>query len=988
MIISSLVIHLDTIITPRDIKQNSEYNLNVSQNIEEYEENREQHVASGQRSNYEIIDEVFSQTLNQYSSSGYFTQKFEPSLQATYFALYILDVLNRLDLINQTAISNYIMSQYDVDSHIFMDNYGKRYLNMNLSQYYYAYTSLLEVNCYATLALDILGQRGSINTQGLIDFIWSCHNPITSGFIGQPYNALLEDKRKVSTMQNTYFAIKTLDVLMGNWVGFSNEKNELIQYIISLQITDDTNSLFGSFNNDNTSTIKSLSPLYEPNLLSAYYCIKSLEIFGMEGSINYESFNQFLDGLYDPAIHYFKMGQDVFSVYGNFTNIVASALGLDLSDITGFLSINPSAVVNFILNNKNNFGIWDQSTRVNIHELMDIFQIIRSLKESGKLNSISSQDKNTIATTIKMYQQHQGYSLLSEDYTSINLLYSIINSFNLFGRTSDLDIDELYRIIKECNTYRGSYYGFYGSINLDDEYFGFRSHPIEYYTSKDGLTNHKITFMALNALQSMFKLNNFGLAYNLNKMVNDILNSQFLDPEFDNYGAFLPSKQMTLMTPKMQNQYIFFEHNYYAIKALEILAEHLELGNIVELNFNKGALYSYILRNINQTNGIIQFNPDGVKNVETLMQHTYYMIYILKALNLFDLNKNNFSQFILQNIDYGNIKSVYYSYKIDEILDLEINFDVNLTCSLIGKLYSERYSEFYESIERDKINQEIFYWICDMARNSDLSIECHYKKSLSLGSVNTISAYFSNLVFLEYGDATSVIFESPQFGILELEKQFDNSYQISFMVPEEARCYPSVEGSLKIYDNFKLIGQVPIFFQTSMVQKIVRSPIVIDETNLEFHVNISRKFSSEFQPVHNSTVKFQIYLNNTPFGTINLRGRDYTNLTSFRCDYLCMWKGNYHSVVTLFDDFFPNGLLIFTYDFERGIYKPPRLPEPLGASRWILGVGGVIINTLLVVGIVKGGRWIKKKLKKDVKTDQKCSVIEDFEQDQFGKWQD
>jgi len=162
-----------------------------------------------------------------------------------------------------------------------------------------------------------------------------------------------------------------------------------------------------------------------------------------------------------------------------------------------------------------------------------------------------------------------------------------------------LDIGELYRIIKDCNTYTTSYYGFFGSTNLDDEYFGFRSKPIEYYTPINGLISHKNTFMALSALESMYKLTNFGSAHNLNKIINDIINSQFLNPEFDNYGAFLPSKTRTLMTPEMQNEYIFFEHSYYAIRALEILADHLELGNLADVDFNKGALYGFILRNIN-----------------------------------------------------------------------------------------------------------------------------------------------------------------------------------------------------------------------------------------------------------------------------------------------------------------------------------------------------------------------------------------------------
>ena len=40
--------------------------------------------------NYETIESIFAQKLIDYSQLGYFPQYYEPSLQATYYALYIL----------------------------------------------------------------------------------------------------------------------------------------------------------------------------------------------------------------------------------------------------------------------------------------------------------------------------------------------------------------------------------------------------------------------------------------------------------------------------------------------------------------------------------------------------------------------------------------------------------------------------------------------------------------------------------------------------------------------------------------------------------------------------------------------------------------------------------------------------------------------------------------------------------------------------------
>ena len=106
-----------------------------------------------------------------------------------------------------------------------------------------------------------------------------------------------------------------------------------------------------------------------------------------------------------------------------------------------------------------------------------------------------------------------------------------------------------------------------------------------------------------------------------------------------------------------------------------------------------------------------------------------------------------------------------------------------------------------------------------MARNDNIYIQCSYKDSIELGNVNSITARFSNLIFTEYGRLTSVRFESEQFGILNLEKQFDGSYQINFMVPEDPKFYPIVEGNLMIYDYSKIIGQYSISFQTNFELK-------------------------------------------------------------------------------------------------------------------------------------------------------------------------
>ena len=102
--------------------------------------------------NYETIESIFAQKLADFAQLGYFPQYYEPSLQATYFALYILDAVGLLNQIDQGAVLDYIMSHYNEETQTFMDIYAYRYLDTIFPRMYRPYTSVLEVNCYAILS--------------------------------------------------------------------------------------------------------------------------------------------------------------------------------------------------------------------------------------------------------------------------------------------------------------------------------------------------------------------------------------------------------------------------------------------------------------------------------------------------------------------------------------------------------------------------------------------------------------------------------------------------------------------------------------------------------------------------------------------------------------------------------------------------------------------------------------------------------------------
>ena len=215
---------------------NTSEQLNTSYHTIEYEteiNNPEviPKIAAGD--NYQTIEDIFSEKLNEYSTGGGFNQIYEPSLQATYYALYILKAIDKLDDIDQTAITTYIMSHYNTTTHIFMDRYTLRYLDTEIT--YYPLTTLLETNCYAILSLSLLDQLSLIDTTEAYNFILSCSDPITHAFIGQPYASCPSGILKVPTMDNTYYAVLTLETL---GVDLGAIEYDITDFIGTLQYRD------------------------------------------------------------------------------------------------------------------------------------------------------------------------------------------------------------------------------------------------------------------------------------------------------------------------------------------------------------------------------------------------------------------------------------------------------------------------------------------------------------------------------------------------------------------------------------------------------------------------------------------------------------------------------------------------------------------------------------------------------------------------------
>ena len=166
---------------------------------------------------------------------------------------------------------------------------------------------------------------------------------------------------------------------------------------------------------------------------------------------------------------------------------------------------------------------------------------------------------------------------------------------------------------------------------------------------------------------------------------------------------------------------------------------------------------------------------------------------------MYALDDQKIVNFIDQNIDYTNLKNLYYCWKISETLNLEYEFDIDSSLSLIQDVYDPLLNELYSTTEKNLIIQELLWMVCDMAKNDRIRITPNYDPVVSLGGWNNISCTLGNLVLNDFGTYASVRFESPQLGVEFLTKS-NNRFYKDVHVPQDASNFLLIDGNVTVYN--------------------------------------------------------------------------------------------------------------------------------------------------------------------------------------------
>ncbi len=888
-------------------------------------------VTSGS-SNLEILEAMFDAKNAEYAINGYYSQIYSDSLQATYYALFVLNAIGRLGDIDQQAVIDYIMTFYNLSTDIFSDENSKRYFASKIPGRYFPLSTLLEVNCYAVLSLNILNSFDSIDISKMTDFIWDCYHPVLHGFIGQPYHDSLDEGFKVPTADNTYYAVITLDTIGVDWNFYSQERSDISTYVDGLQSLGSSTGFY----NDEEGIFDSLMEP-EPNQFASYYCIKTLETFGSSyvNFIDISKFHEHLSALYYAEEGYFDLSNSIW--VANYSNIVATAMSLELSDITSFTTFTRNDVLSFIFDNRNYRGGWEASTTVKYHELIDTFQIVRSLSNTGDIAHMSLIDKNEIGQFIALFSQEHGYSLLSEDYTSVGLLYNLVSSYDYFGRIGELDIQEVYDLLVGTVVEYGGIYDFFDCTGMDLSKISFRSKPFDYYTTGhhefveeiNSISSHENLFKMLDSLKKISKLNDFASSYDLNIILQDVINSQFLDPSYpDNFGAFLVKNIMS--SPEWKNDMVYLKYSYYVTRVMETISAHLGLGNITSsyftnLGFNINALGTYLARNIIETTTELYFDAKYSDSEEIALENLYYTIYILNAIDQFSLNVSKINNFVANHLNYSNAKNLYYSFKISEFLDLNVDFDVVQTHSLVQSIYSGTYNEFYLTTDKKELNQDVFLWFCEIAKTDQIRLITTYNDTVGLGGANLFTVELVNLILSDFGQYTTVKLESSQLGNIVLDQIGNNTYQKVVNVSASPSNYPTVQGKLCVYDGAIKKASDSFSFTTKFDSEFTNTTIK-SESRIQVTINGLHMFISGSEPISGGSMFADVYRNGSYVDVIDLITSHGLYSSDFAFDYSPLYFGNHSFEFYLNDPYFatPQPIYNDTFDYE----DPTPAPDP------------------------------------------------------------
>ncbi|GAB4307480.1 MAG: hypothetical protein Kow0069_05020 [Promethearchaeota archaeon] len=488
------------------------------------------------------------------TSTGLAKAGYSPSLRDTYHVVATLASIDRLGMVNASAVAQYVVSLFDGASGSFRDELVTIHEPRPYGEYEakkYGYSACLATS-YAVLTLDALGRLGALSAAErnlTADFLLACQSPASGGFLDDP-----SETDEPAELRNSYYAVEALKVL-----GRAGEVDAfaLAGFVDALTYDGPYYFARGGYMND-------LDPKFvtmegrENSHETAYYAAALLDFCGELDEIDSTYWSNFLPYTYNSSSGAFSLLFDGLPMH---TDNVGTGWALAELEITG--RQDPVAASAYDLDAAANYlvaafdgsaGRWQPGLEATSVDPYFSYAATFGLVETGRGGLLSGPVRDALAATLAghLFQVDAG-GKFGEAASSVPVtagdLAATRAAVETLAATSDLvsaDLERLYDGVVSCWRPDGM---FDASPALRQSTTFYSEHlPLELSpTSLDGSVNRSRraragnveTGLALEALVRAGKLDEFGLhVHSLAALRDQLRADQFMNASSRLRGAF------------------------------------------------------------------------------------------------------------------------------------------------------------------------------------------------------------------------------------------------------------------------------------------------------------------------------------------------------------------------------------------------------------------------------------------------------------------
>ncbi len=213
--------------------------------------------------NNESLTYLSDEILDSFNTGEWKDHSYTPTIRATYHGIRSLEIINTLDEINENSVITYLMSLYNDSTHLFKDEMcGLLPYSVELEKKGY---SQVEATAYAILILDILNSLDELESAEQINIINTLRgaiNTVDGGFCHSP-TGIPGTKYENSSLQLSYYGYLALQVLQPSYPLSPEQTNSLIDFVSDRQHMDTSHlEHYGGYMDTSYSTITTIESTY------------------------------------------------------------------------------------------------------------------------------------------------------------------------------------------------------------------------------------------------------------------------------------------------------------------------------------------------------------------------------------------------------------------------------------------------------------------------------------------------------------------------------------------------------------------------------------------------------------------------------------------------------------------------------------------------------------------------------------------------------